>query len=152
VTRSHTWARVPPRLNRVVAVKNSLISRVAVALVALAALALPALAAAEAPSLGRYHGAEGVNFVVGHTEHGSLVVESIGYHEHSGFPRAYVHSGSFESCARVHVNRIIFREYCVHGTFGASGHASGTVKVHQGAMGHKAEMPYETHHWTAALG
>jgi hypothetical protein len=127
-------------------------ARLATLSVLLVALALPSLAAAEAPSLGRYHGAEGVNFVVGHSEYGSLVVESIGYHEHGGFPRAYVHSGSFESCARVHVNRIIFREYCVHGTFGAPGHASGTVGVYHGAMGRTAEKPYETHHWSAALG
>jgi hypothetical protein len=133
-------------------VTNSFISRVAVALVAAVVLALPSVAAAEAPLTGRYHGAAGVNFVLGHTEHGSLVVENVGYHEHSGFERAFVHSGTFETCARVQMNRIVFREYCIHGVFDAPGHANGTLKVHQGAYGHKAELPYESHHWNAAIG
>jgi hypothetical protein len=132
-------------------VKNSVISRAAVALIAAAALAAPSLAAAESPTPGRYHG-DGVNFVLGHTEHGSPVVESAGYHERGGFERALLHSGSFETCARVRINSVIFRDFCIHGTFGAPGHASGTVKVFQGAHGHRPEKPYETHHWAAALG
>jgi hypothetical protein len=120
-------------------------------LLALLVLAVPATAAAEAPTPGRYHG-EGVNFVLGHTEHGTPVVESAGYNGHTGFERALVHGSSFQTCARVRVNSVIFRDFCIHGTFGAPGHASGTVAVHQGAYGTKAEKPYETHHWTAVLG
>jgi hypothetical protein len=133
-------------------VTNSFISRAALALVAVAVLALPSLATAEAPSSGHYRGAEGVNFVVGHTEHGSPVIESAGYHGHTGFERVLIHGASFETCARVRVNSVIFRDYCIHGTFGAPGHASGTVNVHQGAYNTKAEKPFETHHWSATLG
>jgi hypothetical protein len=121
------------------------------ALVVLLAPALPAAAAAETPQAGRYHG-DGVNFVVGHTEHGSPVVESAGYHEHSGFERVLIHAGAFETCARVRINSVLFRDYCIHGTFGAPGHASGTVKVFQGAYGHRTEKPFETHAWSAVLG
>jgi hypothetical protein len=119
-------------------------------LLAAAALVVPSTAAAEAPSPGRYRG-EGVNFVVGHTEHGSPVVEAAHYHEHSGFERVLIHGGSFETCARVRINSVLFRDYCIHGTFGAAGHASGTVGIHQGAYGHRTEKPYETHPWTASL-
>jgi hypothetical protein len=132
--------------------KPSSLARALAVLVALALLAVPAAAAAEAPQPGRYHGAVGVNFVVGHTEHGSPVVESAGYHEHSGFERALIHSGSFQTCARVRINSVLFRDYCIHGTFHAPGHASGTVAVYQGAYNHRPEKPFETHPWTASLG
>ncbi len=119
-------------------------------LIVLATLVAPTVAGAEAPTPGHYHG-DGVNFVLGHTEHGSPVVESAGYHEHAGFERVLVHSGSFETCARVRINSVLFRDYCIHGTFGAPGHAAGTVGVFQGAHGHRAPKPYETYHWSATL-
>lgn len=74
----------------------------------------PSIAAAEAPPTSRYHGAEGVNFVLG--------------------------------------NSVLFRDFCIAGTFGAPGHASGTVALYQGAYAHRPARPYETHHWTASVG
>jgi hypothetical protein len=133
--------------------KPRLACRALLVLAAIGAIAalVPTLAAAEALSTGPYHGADGVSFVVGHTEHGSPVIESAGYHAHSGFERVLVHSGSFETCARARINSILFRDYCIHGTFGAPGHASGTVKVFQGAHGHRPANPQETHHWSATI-
>jgi hypothetical protein len=132
-------------------VKPSSCSRAVAVLVVAAILALPAIAAAEAPQLGKYAGGDGVSFTVGHTEHGTPVVEGATYHVHSGFERAFISGGSFETCARVRINSILFRDFCIHGSFGAPGHASGTVKVFQGAHGHRVPNPSETHHWTAQL-
>lgn len=131
--------------------KSSSFARAIAILVAAAILALPATAAAEAPQPGKYTGSDGVSFTVGHTEHGTPVVEGASYHAHSGFERAFISGGSFETCARVRINSVLFRDFCIQGTFGASGHASVTVKTFQGAHGHRAPNPSETHPWTAQL-
>jgi hypothetical protein len=131
--------------------KISPLLRAVAFLLAALVLAVPAVAAAEAPHPGKYAGGDGVSFTVGHTEHGTRVVEGASYHAHGGFERVLISGGAFETCARVRINSILFRDFCIHGTFGAPGHASGTVKVFQGAHGHRPPTPYETHPWTAAL-
>jgi len=119
-------------------------------LVAVAALAAPSLALAS-PRTGHYAGNDGVAFHVRLSPHGTLTVEDARYHAHAGFAQDSIHEGSFATCARVRINSVLHREYCIHGEFGSHDHAWGTVKVFHGAHGHTAHHASETHHWSAVL-
>jgi hypothetical protein len=125
--------------------------RVMLALIALVALTVPAVSAAATPHIGHYSGGA-VTFVVRHSEHGTPYVDEVGYHALSGFARSFVSGDAFETCARHRINSILFRETCIRGTFSSDQAASGTVAIYQGAHGHRAPHPSETHHWSASLG
>jgi hypothetical protein len=123
------------------------------AVAAVAAVALPAVAAAATPRIGHYDSGGAVTFVVRHGEHGTAYVDEARYHALSGFERVPVRGGGeFETCARHRINAILFRDTCIRGTFTSEHAASGAVAVYNGAHGHRAAHPYETHHWSAALG
>jgi len=123
-----------------------------VSLIALAALVLPSSAVAnEPPSHGQYKG-EGATFIVGDVLlPGETMVEAAHY-KTTLFRATRIHDGSFETCTRVPQGGPYFDEYCMHGTFGAPGHASGTVKVYFGIYNRRQPDPPSTYHWKAVLG
>ena len=112
-------------------------------------MGLAAPAAAADPSVGRWHG-DNIGFHIDLTPHGSLHVAAARWHSHQNFEKAYVHAGTFDTCARVRINAVLFKDLCIHAEFTGHHTAAGTLKVYLGAHGHVAAHPSETHPWTAA--
>jgi hypothetical protein len=128
-----------------------LLRRALPVLLALGALAVPATAFATTAHVGHFDGAS-VAFVVHHSAHGTPYVEDARYHAQKGFEKVFASEGPFETCARHRINAVLFRDICIRGTFTSPDAASGTVAIYQGAHGHRAAHPSDTHHWSATRG